>query len=165
MLNTLQPTPMGVLYLYCRYYTGRGSWPVLQFGNGNQAADLITQREIGIRAMDDRPLVFANACATSGTGAYVPNDLEALFFERGSRAYIGTEIKVPPVLASRLAMIFFHYFYRKLDSRPIAVGEALAQSRLFLWQHYKNIGGLFYTCMDQYELFLADDDEISRLRA
>jgi hypothetical protein len=46
----------------------------------------------------------------------------------------------------------------------MAAGEAAAQTRLFLWTHYRNIGGLFYTYVNLYDLFLARDDEVRALR-
>jgi hypothetical protein len=85
-------------------------------------------------------------------------------FDRGCRAYIGTETKVPIVFGSRFANIFFRFFYRVLDSAPMAGGEAVTQTRLFLWTHYRNIGGLFYAYVNQYDLFVARDDEIVALR-
>jgi len=67
-------------------------------------------------------------------------------------------------LASRFAEIFFHFFYRKADQAPMAAGEALAQTRLFLLTEYANIGGIFYTYLNQYELYMASDSEVQALR-
>jgi hypothetical protein len=125
---------------------------------------VIKRTEMGGNPLADRPLVFANACTTSSGDPYVANELEASFFRRGCRAYVGTETKVPIQLASRFAAIFFHFFYRQISPRPIAAGEALAQARLLLWTAYNNIGGIFYTYVNQYELFMATDDEVSALR-
>jgi hypothetical protein len=110
--------------------------------------------------------VFANACTTSAADPYIANELETVFFDRGCRAYLGTETKVPIQLASRFAWIFFHFFYRRLDprNRPIAAGEAVVQTRRFLWRYYRNLGGIFYTYVNQYELFMADDAELAALR-
>jgi len=113
----------------------------------------------------DRPLVFANACTTAAADPYIANELEKVFFNRGCRAYLGTESKVPIQLASRFASIFFNFFYREVDSQPMAAGEAMAQTRLFLWTQYKNIGGLFYAYVNQYELFMAQDAEVVALRS
>ena len=92
------------------------------------------------------------------------NELEEAFFRRDCRAYLATETKVPIVLGSRFAAIFFHFFYRLLDREPMAAGEAAVQTRLFLWTHYRNIGGLFYSYVNQYDLFLARNDEVLALR-
>jgi hypothetical protein len=46
----------------------------------------------------------------------------------------------------------------------MAAGEAVTQARLFLWTHYRNIGGLFYSHVNQYDLFLAREDEVRALR-
>jgi hypothetical protein len=108
--------------------------------------------------------VFANACDTAGTGTYRANEFEMNFFERECRAYLGTETKVPIVLGSRFATIFFHFFYRLLDPAPMAAGEAVTQTRLFLWTHYRNIGGLFYGYVNKYDLYVADKKEVLSLR-
>jgi hypothetical protein len=48
--------------------------------------------------------------------------------------------------------------------KPMAAGEALTQARLFLWTRYRNIGGLFYTYVHQYELFMATNTELDAIR-
>lgn len=163
-LEAPAPSPVNVLYLFCHCSVGEGNDPVLRFGGSIQPGDVLRRTEIGAAQLADRPLVFANACTTSSADPYVANELQDGFFARGCRAYIGTETKVPIVLASRFASIFFHFLYRNVDPAPMAAGEAMAQSRLFLWSHYRNIGGLFYSYVNQYELFVADDDEVLGLR-
>ena len=165
LLNEPTPTPTSVLYLFCQCNVGDGNDPVLRFGGTTQVADVLRRTELGTKLLADRPLVFANACTTVATDPYVANELEEGFFARGCRAYLGTETKVPIQFASRFASIFFHFFYRIVDPAPMAAGEAVAQARLFLWTHYRNIGGLFYTYVNQYELFMARDAEILTLRA
>lgn len=130
-----------------------------------KVTDMVRRTELGTKLLVDRPFVFANACTTAATDPYIANELEGIFFDRGCRAYLGTETKVTIQFASRFASIFFHFFYRIVDPAPMAAGEALAQTRLFLWSHYRNIGGLFYTHVNQYELFMAREPEILRLRA
>ena len=71
----------------------------------------------------------------------------------------------PIQFASRFASIFFHFLYRQMDPEPMAAGEAVAQTRLFLWTQYRNIGGIFYTYVNQYELFMASDAEVKALRS
>jgi hypothetical protein len=164
LLNNPQPPPTSVLYLFCQSNTGAGNDPALRFGNTNDVSNMVTQTDIGTSILTDRPLVFANACTTAAADPYMANELERAFFDRGCRAYIGTETKVPIVLGSRFAAIFFHFFYRQLDPDPMAAGEAVAQTRLFLWTHYRNIGGLFYSYVNQYDLFLASEPEVMDLR-
>jgi hypothetical protein len=67
-------------------------------------------------------------------------------------------------MASRFASVFFHFFFRRIDPHPMAAGEAVSQTRLFLWSHYRNLGGLLYTQINQYELYMATDAEIAALR-
>jgi hypothetical protein len=164
LLNEPTPTPAPVLYLFCQCNVGDGNDPVLRFGGTPQVADVLRRTELGTKLLTDRPLVFANACTTVATDPYIANELEESFFERGCRAYLGTETKVPIQFASRFASIFFHFFYRVKDPAPMAAGEAVVQARLFLWTHYRNLGGLFYTYVNQYELFMARDAEVLALK-
>jgi hypothetical protein len=162
LLDRPAPAPVSVLYLYCECKVGEGNDPVLSFGGS--ASDRLRRTELGLSALESRPLIFANACSTASSDPHRINELEAGFFERGCRAFLGTEIKVPIVLASRFATVFFELFERRLDPGPVAAGEALAQTRLFFWTRYRNLGGLFYTYINQYELFLADPEEVVELR-
>lgn len=167
ILNALrnpQPAPVAVLYMYCQCSVGAGNDPVLQFGGSMKPEDVVRRTELGSTMLADRPLVFANACTTTSSDPYVANELERSFFARSCRAYIGTETKVPIELASRFATVFFRFFERQIDPAPIASGEALGQARLFLWSRYLNIGGLFYSAVNQYELFMADDAEVRATR-
>ena len=163
-LNEPEPNPVAVLYLFCQCTVGDGNDPVLRFGSTAQAADILRRSELGTKLLTDRPLVFANACTTAATDPYIANELERGFFNRGCRAYLGTESKVPIQFASRFAVIFFRFFYRQLESSPIAAGEAMTQTQLFLWTRYRNIGGILYTYINQYELFMATDSEVRSLR-
>jgi hypothetical protein len=162
-LDNPSPTPMAVLYIFCQCTMGDGNDPVLRFGSTAQASDVIRRTELGTKLLSDQPLVFANACTTSAADPYLANELEVSFFIRGCRAYLGTESKVPIQFASRFAAIFFPFFYRQLDPEPMAAGEAVSQTRLFLWTHYRNIGGIFYTYINQYELFMANDADVRAL--
>ena len=164
LLDAPSPPTTTLLYLYCQSSVGNGSAPVLRFGSTNAATDVLNRTELSTRSFADRPLVFANACTTSTADAYTANELELNFFKRGCRAFIGTESKVPIQLASRFAALFFQFFYRQIDAEPMAAGEALAQTRLQLWQQYRNIGGLFYSYVNAYDLFMADDAEVRALR-
>ena len=105
-------------------------------------------------------MVFVNACTSSGSDPYIANQLEETFFTKGCRAYLGAEIKIPVKLASRFATVFYSFFYRSLDDAPMAAGEAVFQARRFLWREYRNLGSLFYSYINQYELFMATDAEL-----
>jgi len=135
--------------------------PVLQF---RAEGDPIRHTELGTGEFAGHPLVFANACVTGASEPQIVNELEKSFFQRKCRAYIGTEARVPIAMASRFASVFFHFFYRLMDSKPMPAGEAMSQARLFLWSHYKNIGGLLYTQINHYGLCMASDAEIKSLR-
>jgi hypothetical protein len=163
LLERPAPAPVSVLYLYCECKVGEGNDPVLSFGGS--AADRLRRTELGLKALESRPLVFANACSTASSDPHRISELEASFFKRGCRAFLGTEVKVPIAFASRFATVFFELFERRIDPGPVAAGEALAQTRLFFWTRYRNLGGLLYTYINQYELFLADPEEVVELRA
>lgn len=160
-----KPAPVAVLYLYCQSTFGANTRdPVLGFSDPLDAASSLTVMDLGLNPFKDRPLVFANACTTSAGSPYESNPLEDRFFQRECRAFLGTEILVPIEFASRFARVFFEFFYRRVTPDPIAAGEAVAQTRLFLWYHYRNIGGLFYTYVNQYDLFMGSDAEIGAMR-
>jgi hypothetical protein len=136
----------------------------LRFANNTQPDNVVRHLDLAGKELAERPLVFANACTTSAADPFISNDLEAGFFRRKARAYLGTEGKVPITLASRYATVFFHYFDRRASPAPMAAGEAAYQARQFLWRHYRNLGGLFYTYVNQYELYMADDAEVRTLQ-
>lgn len=157
-------SPFSMLYFFCHYRVNDGSEPELRFGDTGRAPEVIPLSELGLSPLLGQPLVFANACSTTAADPYFANELATRFIERGCRAFIGTETKVPIELASRFAATFTQFFFRQVDPEPIAAGEAMAQSRLFLWTRYRNLGGLFYTYVNRFELFLASDAEVAALK-
>jgi hypothetical protein len=160
-LDAPGPSPVGVLYFYCHCSVGDGNQPCLRFGNTSE--DTLGRADLSQKSIPDAPLVFANACTTAQADPHMTSELEQSFFERGVRAFIGTETKVPGRLASKFAWLFFQFFYRQVDPDPIAAGEALTQARVFLWTQYKNVGGLFYSITNEYDLYLASGQEVSSL--
>ena len=164
-LTNPSQTPVGVLYLFCHYGLNAANLPVLRFGlDSSDPNDVLTETEFGTAEFPSCPLVFANACSTGTASVYAVNDLEKSFFDRHCRAYIGTESKVPVQMASRFAAIFFRFLFRIVDPQPMAAGESMVQARLFMWCHYKNIGALLYSYVNQYDLYMASDAEISQLQ-
>jgi hypothetical protein len=164
VLEAPSPRPTSVLYLFCRCEVGDGSDIALRFGSTASLSDTVLRADFPTVTLPDRPLVFANACTTVAADPYLANELERRFFSRGARAFIGTEVRIPVVLASRFAATFFHLFDRRGDPAPIPAGDALARARTFLWTHYRNIGGVFYSCINEDQLYRADDDELIALR-
>jgi tetratricopeptide (TPR) repeat protein len=153
------PSPVRLVYFYCRSLVGDGASPSLRFGTGTTADDTVALNELGVVDLPDQPLVFANACGTSAGAPYTPNQLEQRFLMRGCSAFIGTECKVPIGLAARFGTAFFHYLY--IDATP--AGEALAQARRFFWTEYGNLGGLFYSYVNDYYVSIAADDAVAAL--
>jgi chaperonin GroEL len=167
LLKAPEKRPMAVLYFFCRSAEGSGSNDlVLRFANSSQKEDNLRQTEMGLSKLADRPFVFANACSTAAADPYIANRLALTFIKnRNCRAFLGTEIKVPIILASRFAAAFFHFFFRQVDGAPLSAGEAVTQARLFLWTQYRNLGGLFYCLINKQELYMADEQEIRALSA
>jgi hypothetical protein len=153
-----------VIYFYCHCSVGDGAQPCLRFGSTSRLEDTLDRNDLSESSIPDGPLVFANACTTAQADPHMTSELEQAFFDRGVRAFIGTETKVPIKLASNFAWLYFRFFYRHVDPDPMAAGEALAQSRLFLWTQYQNVGGLFYSMSNQYDLYLASNEEVLSLR-
>jgi hypothetical protein len=151
-----------MLYFYCQT-GGTESNPSLRFGTPGKPYAL-DRNDLSGNPITGQPLVFANACSTAAADPYVASLLEATFFARGCRAYLGTETKVPVTLASRVALAFFRYFYPEPGRAPISAGEAVAQTRLLLWTAYRNIGGLLYAYINNYEIFMADDAEVRAMQ-
>ncbi|ANY85533.1 hypothetical protein BB934_45785 (plasmid) [Microvirga ossetica] len=160
-----KPSPTSMLYIYCHCETGAGNDPGLVFGESATDEDRIDSADLArTTPLADRPFVFANACSTSASDTYIANMLEETFFHRECRGFLGSETKVPIAFASRFASIFFHFFYPAGQGVAIPAGEAVAQTRLFLWNNYRNIGGLLYTYINEYELFMADEQNLPGLR-
>jgi co-chaperonin GroES (HSP10) len=158
---------VAVLYLFCHYGADPNGNAILRFGlDGSDPADVLREPELGTAPFASQPLVFANACATTGNDIYSTSTIAKAFFDRDCRAFIGADCMVPAVLASRVAVIFFHFLLRLADKQnlPMPAGEALAQTRLFLWCRYMNVGGLLYSYLNQYDLYMADQAEINALR-
>ena len=157
--------PPAAFYLFCHCAVGNGNKPVLRFGNTNDDEDNLRPVDWGTSSFTNQPIVFINACTSASSDPYLANELEETFFDQGCRAYLGTQIKVPIRLASRFAKIFYSYFYRTMDEqvRPVAAGEAVFQARRFLWREYRNLGGLFYTYINNFELYMASEKEVDAL--
>jgi CHAT domain len=162
-LDQPQPAPAGILYMYCHCSVGTGAEPCLRFGNTSRDEDILRRVDLSQKALKDAPLVFANACTTAQADPHMSSELEQRFFNRGIRAFIGTETKIPVVLASRFAWLFFQFLYRRADPEPLCAGEALTQTRMFLWTQYRNLGGLFYSITNQYDLYLASSQEVASI--
>ena len=164
VIDTPAPAPVSVVYLYCHCSVGTGDRVTLRFGDSSKPQDVVTQNDLSFRKLADGPLIFANACATASADPFKTGLLESHFFRRGVRAFVGTETKVPVQLASKFAWLYFQFFYRRFDPAPMAASEAMVQARMFLWTQFRNVGGLFYSFVNQYDLYLASHEEVVALR-
>jgi hypothetical protein len=169
LLGHPEPKPTMLLYLFCQCEFDNNKRAELYFGSpiDNEPADqfLIRERELPPHVLVDEPLVFVNACRTSGGfGTSSANLLETGFFRRNCRAYLGTVNRVPIRMAGRFADTFFHFFLERPGGKPTPAGEAVAQARLLLWNEFRNIGGLFYNYVNRYDCFAAEDQELKEYR-
>jgi hypothetical protein len=166
-LEESTPAPMPVLYMYCRAHVGTQDQSKLEFGNDAFNAASVTVRELDLplKPFAQASFVFCNACESGQKlEAQIQNRLENHFFDRGCAAYLGTIHETPIGLASKYAAAFFYFFYGRIGDRITAAGEASAQAKRFLWHRYRNIGGLFYTYVNEYELCMADKAELDEKR-
>ncbi|MEV6357306.1 ATP-binding protein [Streptomyces hydrogenans] len=158
------PDPISLLYVFSQAYSKGGQLRGLRFGSTIDPCDVLLLSEMGQDPLQDQPLVFMNACETSSAEHTYSNMLKNHFVDRGSRAYIGSECKVPAGFAARFAHVFFHFLYdRSQRNLPTAAGEALAQTRKFFWDQYRSIGGLFYSYTNDDQLFAASPGEVEAL--
>ena len=147
-------TGPAVLYFFCHYGRIPPDEQGFRFGDDIKEPSVITTQKLGAAEAHGAPLVFANACATGAADAYHVSQVTRYFLMNGASAYLGTEVRVPPVLASRFASAFFSIFQPTEQRAPLTAGEALAQTRRFLWTQYRNLGGLFYTYVNEPDLRL-----------
>jgi hypothetical protein len=159
------PSPVALIYFYCHCVAGSGEDPYLRFGPTNGPGDVLRRPRMGSAPIGDKPIVFVNACGSSESDPLLVNQLMDGFLDRGCRAYIGTEGRVPPGLAARYATTFFSFLYRTPNRARAPVGEAVAQARRFLWLRYRNLGGLFYNFVNDYLIYAADDHDVTELGA
>ncbi|MFD3882620.1 CHAT domain-containing protein [Streptomyces microflavus] len=159
------PDPISLLYVFSQAFSKDGALRGLRFGSTIEADDVLLLSDMGQEPLKDQPLVFMNACETSAAEYLYSNMLKNHFVTRGSRAYIGSECKVPTGFAARFAHVFFHFLYdRSHRNQPTAAGEALVQTRKFFWDQYRSIGGLFYSYINDDQLFVARPEEVEAMR-
>jgi hypothetical protein len=165
-LESPTPTPMPVVYIFCKAQTDRNT-SVLEFGDSAYGSESVKIEETILPAtnFDGAPFVFFNAC---GSAKFVAgsslNRLETRFFDRGCAAYLGTVHETPIIMASKFAAVFFHFFYGNFQNTVVSAGEAATQARRFMWLTYRNIGGLFYTYVNEYDLCMTDLEGYNQLR-
>jgi len=150
------PTSASILHFYCHcVHPPGGGDSKLVFGptaSANPADFEIAGMSFGNARFSGEPFVFVNACDSASADVYEVNEIEQMFFRRGARAFMGTEVKVPVGLAARYAHVFFRLLEEPLDDAGLFTGEAAALARRYLWLNYRNIGGLFYSYIHHYGL-------------
>jgi hypothetical protein len=155
--------PLGLIYIFCQGDVIQRRFSLYFSGAAPMVS--LSDKDISSDELKDSPLVFVNACKAGGTDdATVGNPLEKRFLDRGCRAYVAPINYIPIRLASRFAQAFFHFFLGRPFGTLVSAGEAVAQTRRFLWQEFRNIGGLYYSYVNNYDLYLADQTELDQLR-
>ena len=158
-------TAVGILYMFCHYGSLPGNdWGFI-FGDTNDEPDVLSLFDLQEITLRSAPLVIANACKTGASDALHAHPIKQYFFTHGAAAYLGTETEVPIHLASRFATTFVHMFDDAPGGLTLVAGEAVTQARLLLWTRYRNIGGLLYSLVNQYDVRWRTQTELSQARA
>jgi len=85
------------------------------------------------------PFVILNACLTGTNSPLYTSNWAALFWERGARGVLATELHVPDWFAAAFTEELYKHF---LSGKPI--GEALLATRRHFWKEQQNPLGLAY---------------------
>jgi CHAT domain len=87
----------------------------------------------------NNPFVILNACLTGTLSPRHTSNWAALFWKRGARGVLATELRIPDSFAAAFAEILYMFL---LAGRPI--GEALLTTRRYFWENQGNPLGLAY---------------------
>ena len=85
------------------------------------------------------PFVILNACLTGTISPLYTSNWAALFWGRGARGVLATELHVPDWFAAAFTEELYKHF---LSGKPI--GEALLATRRYFWKKQQNPLGLAY---------------------
>ncbi len=85
------------------------------------------------------PFIILNACVTGTISPLYTSNWAALFWGRGARGVLATELHVPDWFAAAFTKELYKHF---LSGKPI--GEALLTTRRYFWQEQHNPLGLAY---------------------
>lgn len=101
----------------------------------------ITMEDFGVGeyAIKHNPFVILNACLTGTINPLYTSNWAALFWQRGARGVLATELHVPDWFAAAFTKELYNHF---LSGKPI--GEALLATRLYFWKEKHNPLGLAY---------------------
>src|SRR5260370_11195363 len=99
----------------------------------------ITVEDFGIQEFDIKhnPFVILNACLTGTISPLNTSNWAALFWGRGARGVLATELHVPDWFAAAFIEELYNHF---LSGKPI--GGALLSTRRSLWEEQRNPLGL-----------------------
>ena len=91
---------------------------------------------------NQQPLVFLNACQTTGENdaVHLQFNLPEKFVDSKAAGVIATICPVPDTFAAVFAEKFYEYFLRD----GVEIGEALRATRWYFWEKYHNPLGLAY---------------------
>jgi len=113
----------------------------------------ITMEDFGIRefAIKHNPFVILNACLTGTINPLYTSNWAALFWGRGARGVLATELDVPDWFAAA----FIEEVYRDfLSGKPI--GETLLTARRSFWEKQCNLLGLAYALYSSPSIRIAN---------
>jgi hypothetical protein len=157
LLELLGSNPLpAVLYFFCHHSTSTDRGPLLLFGDTPDSENVLTLMDLVSSSETTPPLVFANACGTGAETALVAAPIKRHFVLHGTGGFLGTEGRVPPLMASHFACAFYAFLVGTTPGGCLSAGEAVSQARMFLWAHYRNVGGLFYAYANEPALKMVD---------
>jgi hypothetical protein len=101
----------------------------------------ITIEDFGVRefTIKHNPFIILNACLTGTISPLYTSNWAALFWGRGARGVLATELHVPDWFAAAFTEELYKHF---LSGKPI--GEALLATRRYFWEQQHNPLGLAY---------------------
>jgi hypothetical protein len=101
----------------------------------------ITIEDFGVQefVIKHNPFIILNACLTGTISPLYTSNWAALFWGRGARGVLATELHVPDWFAAAFTEELYKHF---LSGKPI--GEALLTTRRYFWQEQHNPLGLAY---------------------
>ncbi|MFL5807183.1 MAG: hypothetical protein ACJ8CR_36315 [Roseiflexaceae bacterium] len=141
-----QPSDAALLYCYCHSTrvgapTGLPGDSVLRFGTPDQSIRLADLERIEDDVPWNSPLVFLNSCKGAAHDTIFYDGFMSFFIERrAARAFIGTEVDAPQLLAHDFAIHFLRAF-----AQGWSVGKILWQLRRHYLEYHHTILGFNYS--------------------
>jgi hypothetical protein len=116
-----------VLHLTCHGQTAGAGWSLDQNGGAPSVIDATFIDDV--RLSEGKPLVFANACSSTGGGASLQYGLAHKFIARGTLNLVGTFAPVTRTVAIQFGRTFYERLFTPVNGEPPAIGEVLRRTK------------------------------------